>query len=179
MQRSNMAVATEYLDAVMLPPGCYSLTVEDDGGDGLEFWYWAVIGQNVGTGSISFRRRLSTIYVPVKGFDPDFGGDLYYDFIIPQSVNTEEELAQARRFSIYPNPASTYTMIELTGFIGEDVDWQLLDMTGRVLKAGQSTVVDQEQRLEISTSDLAAGLYTVRVLAAGKQYVEEVVVLPR
>ncbi|MEO0877581.1 MAG: peptide-N-glycosidase F-related protein, partial [Bacteroidota bacterium] len=83
MQRSGMQAATEYLDEVMLPPGCYSLTVEDSGGDGLDFWYWAVVGQNVGTGSVSFRRRISTITIPVKSFNPDFGGDLYYDFIIP------------------------------------------------------------------------------------------------
>ncbi|MEL7006943.1 MAG: T9SS type A sorting domain-containing protein, partial [Bacteroidota bacterium] len=72
-----------------------------------------------------------------------------------------------------------FTMLELTGFIGENVDWQLLDMTGRVLNAGQTTVVDQEQRLRIETANLPAGLYTVRVLAAGKQYVKEVAVMPR
>ncbi|MEL6658449.1 MAG: LamG-like jellyroll fold domain-containing protein [Bacteroidota bacterium] len=179
MQRSGMQAATEYLDEVMLPPGCYSLTVEDSGGDGLDFWYWAVVGQNVGTGSVSFRRRISTITIPVKSFNPDFGGDLYYDFIIPQTVNADEELEQVRRFSIYPNPAQDFTMLELTGFIGENVDWQLLDMTGRVLNAGQTTVVDQEQRLRIETANLPAGLYTVRVLAAGKQYVKEVAVMPR
>ncbi len=180
LERSNMTAATTYRDDIVLPPGCYSLTVEDDGGDGLDFWYWGAIGQNVGTGNVSLRRKISeTFYLSMQAFNPDFGGDLYYDFIIPQSVNTEEELEQPRRFSMYPNPAQDFTNIELTGFNGEDVDWQLLDMTGRQMRAGQTTVVGNEEVLQVSTSDLPAGMYTVRVYAAGKQYVQELVVMPR
>ena len=180
MERTNMSAATTYRDEIMLPPGCYSLTLEDDGGDGLDFWYWAVVGQNVGTGNVSLRRKITeTLYLAMQNFNPDFGGDLHFDFIIPQAVNTEEELEQARRFSMYPNPARNYTVVELTGFNGEDLDWQLIDLNGRVLRQGQTTVIDAKQTLQISTQDLTAGMYTVRVLAAGKQYVKELVVLPQ
>ena len=154
--------------------------MEDDGGDGLDFWFWAVVGQKVGTGNLSLRRQINpNFFLSVRNFNPDFGGDLYYDFIIPQAVNTEEELANARRLSVYPNPAQAFTNLELTGFNGEDLDWQLTDVNGKVLRSGQMTVVNDSEQVRVDTHNLAAGWYTLRVLAAGKQYVQEVVILPR
>lgn len=180
MERTSMSAATTYRDAIMLPPGCYSLTVEDDGGDGLDFWYWAVVGQNVGTGNLSLRREINpNFFLAIKSFNPDFGGDLYYDFVIPQAVSTEEELAAPRRLSVYPNPAQSFTNLELSGFTGEDLDWQLTDINGKVLRSGQMTVVNEEEQVRVDTQNLPAGWYTLRVLAAGKQYVQEVVVMPR
>lgn len=180
LQRNNLAAATTYKDDINLPPGCYSLTLEDDGGDGLDFWFWERIGENVGTGTASIRRQLTpTVAFAVKNFNPDFGGDLHYDFIIPQTVNTDDQLPNVRRFSLYPNPARDYTTMELTGFIGETVEWSLVDITGRVLQAGAQQVVGQEQLLQLDTSTLPAGWYTVRVQASQRQYVRELTVLPK
>lgn len=53
MECINMSVVIIYCDDIMLFFGCYSLMLEDDGGDGLDFWYWVVVGQNVGIGNVS------------------------------------------------------------------------------------------------------------------------------
>lgn len=179
LERNNMSVSTTYRDEIMLPPGCYTLTVEDDGGDGLDFWYWAAVGQNVGTGNLSLRRQLTqTFFSAVKTFNPDFGGDLHYDFIIPQAVGTEEELENPRRFSLYPNPARENTTLELTGFSGEQVAWQIMDMTGRVFQTGQTIVGSSEQLEQLDTRSLPAGMYIVKVQLDGKVYSQELVVMP-
>ena len=174
-----MSVSTTYRDEITLPAGCYTLTVEDDGGDGLDFWYWAAVGQNVGTGNLSLRRQLTqTFFAAVKSFNPDFGGDLHYDFIIPQAVGTEEELENPRRFSLYPNPARESTTLELTGFSGEQVEWQIMDMTGRIFQTGQTIVGSSEQLEQLDTRSLPAGMYIVRVQLDGKVYSKELVVMP-
>jgi hypothetical protein len=180
MQRSNLTAATTYRDFIDLTPGCYGLTVEDDGGDGLDFWYWAAVGQNVGTGSVSIRRQLTvSLFLGIKNFNPDFGGDLYYNFVIPEAVGTAEEVAEARRFSIYPNPATQISTLELTGFDGEIVNWQLLDMTGRIWQQGKTQVAGNLYEEGIQLSQLPAGMYLVKVMLEGKVYTEELVVMPR
>lgn len=178
LQRNLFTSSTTYQDEITLPPGCYSLTLEDDGGDGLDFWYWAAVGENVGTGNASIRRQLSpTLLYPVKNFDPDFGGDLHYDFIIPGTVDSKE-ITEARRFSIYPNPTSDFATIELTGYTGKDVQWQLLDINGRILKHNSSNTLGQTHFEEIRLHDLNAGIYVVRVVIDKKVFAREIVVTP-
>lgn len=178
LERSGMNANTTYRDEISLPPGCYSMTFEDDGGDGLDFWYWAAVGQNVGTGTLSFRRQLtSTFFAGIQTFNPDFGGDLHYDFIIPQTVGTEDELTAAQRFSLYPNPAQTYTTLELQGFVGQTVQWQIVDMTGRTLLQGATDVSDETHLQNWEISQLPKGMYLAKIQVAGKSFVRELVKL--
>lgn len=62
-------------------------------------------------------------YLVMQNFNFDFGGDLYFDFIILQVVNIEEELEQVCCFSMYFNFVWNYIVVELMGFNGEDLDW--------------------------------------------------------
>lgn len=180
MERNNLATATLYRDVIDLGPGCYGLTLEDDGADGLDFWYWAAVGQNVGTGSISIRRQLAaSIFLGIQNFNPDFGGDLYFNFVIPEAVNTTEGVDKARRFSIFPNPASQMSTLELSGFDGEMINWQLLDMTGRLWQQGQTQVSGRLHEERISLNQLPAGMYLVKVMLDGRVYTNELVIMPR
>jgi hypothetical protein len=180
LARNNMAAATTYRDDIALPPGCYSLEFEDDGGDGLDFWYWAAVGQNVGTGTLSFRRQFNqTVVLGVRTLNPDFGGNLHYDFIIPQAVGTEDVLTEPRRFSVYPNPAATQTTIELTGFTGETANWEIRDMTGRAVQHGRTAALGELHTEQLDVSSLPAGMYLVQVLLGQKVYTQEIVVLPK
>ena len=132
-ERSNFSNGTLYKDEVNLPAGCYTLTFEDTGNDGLDFWYWAAIGQNVGTGSLSIARRITpTLDVPVKQFNPDFGGTLYYDFVVGDITSTTQEETPSL-FSAYPNPTSDLLNIDLVGLQGQDIKFDLISVFVRVL----------------------------------------------
>ncbi|MEZ4985338.1 MAG: LamG-like jellyroll fold domain-containing protein [Saprospiraceae bacterium] len=176
MERGGMTAATTYRDEILLPAGCYSLTFEDDGGDGLEFWYWQVAGINVGVGTLSFTRRLTpTFYAGIKNFDPDFGGDLHYDFVIPQTTDTDEVLENPLRVSVYPNPTVDWATIECTGFAYQDAVWQLTDMTGRVLQKQAVQLIPEGTNQRVDLTNYPSGIYIVQLTTQGKTWYRELV----
>lgn len=177
LSRDNMSAATTYRDDIILPPGCYTFNFEDDGDDGLDFWYWALVGQNVGTGNLSFRRYANeTIVLPVYSLENDHGDGIQVDFIIPGTINSEE-VTQAQRLSVYPNPARSLAQVELTGFAGQEGRWQLVDLMGRVLQDHSFRAVGQEYLEELNLTALPAGMYVVRVVTEGRIYTQEIAVL--
>ncbi len=179
LSRNNMSANTTYRDDIALPAGCYTLDFQDDGDDGLDFWYWAAVGQNVGNGNLSFRRYVTeTIVLPVMSLQADHGAGIRMDFTVPQSVNTEN-LENAQRLSVYPNPATSLATLELTGFDGQGGHWQLIDLTGRVLQQQAFTAFGEDYREEILLNELPAGVYLVRVLTDGRTYTREVVKVGR
>lgn len=177
LERNNMSNGTTYSDEISLPAGCYSLDFEDDGDDGLEFWYWAVVGENVGVGALSFRRVITpTASIAVKTFDPDFGGGLKFDFVIPQS-EAAAEIEMPRRFSVYPNPASDEVSIELQGFPNQTFNVQLSDLTGRVIKEG---IIDHRFDTQVHAfrlPDVAGGMYSLKIWNGKEVRVREIVIL--
>jgi hypothetical protein len=179
MERSDFAASTRYLETIDLPAGCYRLTFFDDGDDGLDFWYWGAIGQSRGTGNLSMRRQIRPTLLTIEHlFDPDFGGDLYYDFVIPGLVNDTEEVEQAQRFSVYPNPARSYTQLELTGFAGETAYWSLHNTQGVAVAQGKQRVQAATETLQVDLDRLPAGLYLAKVRVGEQWYTRELVVLP-
>lgn len=177
LERNNMSNGTTYSDEISLPAGCYSLDFEDDGDDGLEFWYWAVVGENVGVGALSFRRVITpTASIAVKTFDPDFGGGLKFDFVIPQS-EAADEIEMPRRFSVYPNPASDEVSIELQGFPNQTFHVQLSDLTGMVIK---ESIIDHRFDTQVHPfrlPDVAGGMYYLKIWNGKEVRVREIVIL--
>jgi hypothetical protein len=177
LQRNIMFNNSVYDDEISLPAGCYSLDFEDDGDDGLEFWYWAVIGQNVGNGQLAFKRVITpTASIPVKTFDPDFGGGLKFDFVIPQS-EAADEIENPMRFSVFPNPAMDEITIELFGFPNQRLQVQLTDLTGKVLK---STTIDHDFNTQIHPfrlPEVAGGMYFLKITNGEQVRTREIVIL--
>jgi hypothetical protein len=177
LQRNIMFNNSIYDDEISLPPGCYSLDFEDDGDDGLEFWYWAAVGQNVGNGSLAFKRVITpTASIPVKTFDPDFGGGLRFDFVIPQS-DAANQIENARRFSVYPNPAMDVVSIEMKGFEHQAFVVQLLDLTGKVLKEISIDHQLENQVHPFTLPDVAGGMYYLKISNEEEVRVREIVIL--
>ena len=84
----NFANNTLYVDTILLGNGCFTFTLEDTGGDGLDFWYWDNVGQPDGTGYINFM-YYDTISI-FKTFHKDFGSRIVHSFrIIDQNSSND------------------------------------------------------------------------------------------
>ena len=172
MDRSQMTANTTYTDVIDLPNGCYTLNFEDAGNDGLSFWFFP---EN-GTGFLNLARLVGgTNLLTVKSFNPDFGGGVQYDFIIGQTVGTEE-VENARLVSVYPNPANDRLSLDLQGFASMPVEISLRDVTGRVLR-NLTTTANGADRFtqEIDLNGLPAGMYFLRVTNGKSVWSSEVV----
>ena len=163
MSRDQMLSNTNYADVIDLPNGCYTLNFEDAGNDGLSFWFFP---EN-GNGYLNLSRLIGANLVPVKTFTPDFGGGVQYDFVIAQTVGTND-VESAAMISVYPNPVSDVLKVELRGFAVGQMEISVSDVSGRVVRRVFTQVTNYERFMEeVSMDGLAAGMYFVRV-ANGK-----------
>ncbi|MEZ4939475.1 MAG: LamG-like jellyroll fold domain-containing protein [Saprospiraceae bacterium] len=171
LQRTNMLSNTTFEDDLDFPPGCYTLEFFDSGNDGLSFWFYP----NNGTGYLRLSRRINSISVPVKIFNPDFGAGVQYDFVIEGIVHTEDEQS-FRALSTYPNPTSGALNVELRGFGGETVELELTDAQGRqLLRRPLERVPADNWQTALDLGKYPPGMYFLRIKSPSKVWVQEIV----
>ncbi|MEO6758148.1 MAG: T9SS type A sorting domain-containing protein, partial [Saprospiraceae bacterium] len=172
LDRNQMTANTSYTDLIDLPAGCYTLNFEDTGNDGLSFWFFP---EN-GAGSLNIARLVGgNSLLTVKSFNPDFGGGVQYDFVIGETVGTENP-ESATRISLYPNPAKEVLNLDLQGFAAMPLEISLRDVTGRVLRSFKTIANGGERFSEsMDLQGLPAGLYFVRVTNGQSVWSSEVV----
>ncbi len=118
---TNLAANTLYFDTLDLSNGCYSLKVLDTGDDGLSYWAYP----DQGNGFFQFRPLTG----PSFNFDPDFGREINYSFVIGSFTNVKEN--KNIELIMFPNPTSDLVNFESNVLIEE---YKLIDMSGRVLQ---------------------------------------------
>jgi hypothetical protein len=171
LSKTGLTNNTTYLETIDFAPGCYTLTCEDTGNDGLSFWFYP----NYGNGTMAFQRQLANgTWVALHTFNPDFGRGVQFDFVVGSIVGTED-LTTTRHISVYPNPARQNLQVALTGFEGADVQVRLSDLTGRILSQQQVRDLHQEQ-LSFDVSQFPSGLYVLHCTDGLRNYTQQVVI---
>lgn len=176
IERDDMENATLYKDDIVLPPGCYTLHIEDSGDDGLYYWYWDATGVNVGSGSAQFKRVINeNIQLTVKGFESEFGRSIIFDFVLPLT-SSNESIEKAQRLSVYPNPASSLINVELQGFEAQELQLQVFSLTGQLVL---SEMIDHNgtafMKAEVNIDQLASGAYLMKVQGKDRVWTRELI----
>jgi hypothetical protein len=159
---SSMGNNKIYLDTIDLATGCYRLEWYDDGGDGLDFWYWAQTGQSRGTGYLRIREG-GTIK---KTFNPDYGSLVIHDFFIDNTsyveVNNEIE-----GFIVFPNPneEGIFKLESVRGF-SEGYSYSIFDISGRLVSSGNKL---NGKQVEINMSKESKGIYMLNLFKDGQK----------
>jgi hypothetical protein len=179
--RNNLNNNTTYVDTLDLPDQLYSLYIEDAGGDGLS--WWANTAQ--GSGSVSMRNIGVTgskppLYVDV--IEPDFGNFIIQNFSIGYEMTTgnpnyDETLwtppsvvginkitnnAEAKSFSVYPNPAIGYMNIESVDFSGRAYI-RVFNQLGTLIYQRHSGMQNGSVQT-INTQNWSKGVYFITIL---------------
>ena len=155
--RANMEANTLYKDTMVFEPGCYSLQLLDTGGnqnfneDGLSWW-----ANNDGNGYARLREVPGGYF---KYYQADFGTELTDYFRVGEyslsTFNLEKIICE-----VFPNPSRTYLNIYLELPSKENINIELIDFNGKVLK----TIEKQDfinEYIYFDTSNLSAGIYTL------------------
>jgi hypothetical protein len=156
MQNSPFLVAnTTYIETFNLPMGCYTFEFNDAGDDGL--YYWA--SPSNGTGFARMRANGAVR----RTFEAEFGKFFKYDFWTDGTVGNEE-VTQAERIVLYPNPSSGNYKLEMEGFSSNNIELAVYDLAGRQIWSGaldgmQAPIVIQE----IDLSGFPDGTYLLRI----------------
>ncbi|MBC9796738.1 peptide-N-glycosidase F-related protein [Sinomicrobium weinanense] len=99
---------TIYRDTVALSEGSYTFNVEDNAGNGLEFWYHTKDGR----GEV---KLLDTLGQAIKQFKSDFGSSIIYNFAVKKGIPYHTDPAP----SITVFPARTDGPVTLDYFANE------------------------------------------------------------
>lgn len=79
-------------------------------------------------------------------------------------------------FGVYPNPASTYAIVEIDLEATSDVALRLLDMSGKEMAARNYGAVETSSTIQMNTADLSAGVYLVELTVNGQRMTKRLVI---
>ncbi|MCH2045328.1 MAG: T9SS type A sorting domain-containing protein [Saprospiraceae bacterium] len=172
-ERSTASISTSstYTDVVQFTPGCYTISVQDNGGDGLSYW-----ANNDGSGSLTLNRDVPNVgLIPIIGFT-DFGNFIEYSFVIGSSqtqigegqsttcflsdvAKTESKALASYHF--YPNPNTGAFSLELDLDQTQDVNCTIYNSLGNKVHTEHFNSI-QAGILDFDL-DVPTGIYFLRV----------------
>jgi hypothetical protein len=104
-------------------------------------------------------------------FESDNGNNIYIDNInlYPSSMAGIVEVDEVTTLNVYPNPTTDITNIQIAGVEGQEYSITVLNGMGQqVHNVYQGGLTDGLNTFEYNTSDLAKGIYIVRIESEGK-----------
>ncbi len=154
LSRNGLASNTYYRDTLFLEDGCYTLEMNDTGGNGLEFW--AQPDQGAGL------FRVGNYSTTFKSFEPDFGNGITHSFGLGTLTNVET-IPFEYAYDIFPNPSTGQFTIALNLPQYEDVKLLVSDVTGRTIK---TQLIDpyNNGNINLELSDYPNGIYYCTIL---------------
>lgn len=155
------AANTIYSDSYYME-GCYTLIVEDYGGDGLQ--WWANTAQ--GSGYVNIRDANNNL---LKSFQSDFGKYFEYSFTTYNPLSVKSN-ALSNAYRIYPNPSHNAFSIE--GDL-ENSEVKLCDVLGHIVAA---PLQRNGKGIVVNTSGLVPGVYYVSISDARGVSVRKVII---
>lgn len=79
-------------------------------------------------------------------------------------------------FGVYPNPASTYAIVEIELEATSDVQLRLVDMSGKEVAARNYGAMETSSTIQLNTADLNAGVYLVELTVNGQRMTKRLVI---
>lgn len=107
------------------------------------------------------------IFVSSEGGDATKSGKIT---ILKVDDTSVEEVA-AEAISLYPNPVTDYATVQMTSAAGEEVQWQLIDLTGVLRQNGAfSTTTNGGAQFTVDCTPLGKGAYLLIIMRGEKRY---------
>jgi len=156
--RTNANNNTTYNDTVTLPTGCYSFILDDDGCDGINWWYYQYYNVNPGTGIVRFSPAVGI--PPLKTFNGDFGCQVIERFTVNYVLSTNDLQKMDQQVTLFPNPASNELNLLFDVTEKQDITYTITDVTGKQLLQGLIPQVSSVA-YPVNTTSLASGVYMI------------------
>jgi len=145
----------QIIEEFCLANGCYTFTIEDSFGDGLN----GASCSGVTAGDYKIEDYYQNSYATMQVADGDFGGSATHDFCVSNVGIDEKTLASI--IGVYPNPTKDVINIRYNTSESENLTITLLDTKGAVIlnniSANTATVT------QIDIANLSKGVYFLSI----------------
>lgn len=120
--------------------------------------------------SIGLPETKGTYYLTANLLDNGSSYTKDVTFIITNAApsSTAVSVDYDHKISLSPNPAQQSTALSVTLSRACEIQVNVTDMQGRIVKSMSKEGIAGTQKIEIGTNDLAAGLYLIQVKADGQ-----------
>ena len=151
---------TTYEDYYILN-GCYTLIVEDLGGDGLSWW----ANTSQGTGYVRLKDNNASVF---KTFQPDFGSRFEYSFTTDGPLSIDKNTLGGS-LNLYPNPSHNKFILE-----GSELDGAETHITNLLGQSILITIIKTKDAMEFNTTNLTPGVYFITIIKNGNRATKKV-----
>lgn len=151
--RQFLGANLTFIDSFEVNPGCYTITIKDEGCDGLSFWD----NTGAGTGYANLYRIGKN--VPIYYFPTDFGCEYKYSFTNYDLSGIQDVERNENKISCYPNPASNKVFADGTDYLGKAISIQIFAMNGSLVRAFNKNTTGTIVELDIT--GIKAGVYSI------------------
>lgn len=154
--RTNNANYTTYRDTVNLPSGCYTFIADDDGCDGISWWYYQYYSTNPGSGALRFTSVTNpAIY---KNFNGDFGCQTAERFTVGYLLSTNDMPKHENSVKLFPNPAVDELNVLFDVSEYQTVAYTIYDVSGKLALKGSFENISSVS-YPVNTTSLNSGVY--------------------
>jgi hypothetical protein len=176
MQWDTLNSNTAYIDTLNLAPGCYRISVDDSGCDGMSFWNNTAGG--TGTLRFDYANANNTIF----SFPGDFGCNFTKNFVIidehPNYTGIKSNAPSPNLVEVYPNPAGSIAYIKFDLNQSQTVNYKLMDINGRIIQ--QKTLSKITAAYEnVDLSQVSNGVYFVSIELQDKSVITKKLVIQK
>lgn len=159
-----------YRDTLNFLPGCYTIYMNDSGGDGLNFW----ANTNQGTGY--FRLRSANGGTVLKTFQADFGDNVNYQFTLNYVLPVTGPVPANASVTLFPNPNTGRFTATIHGQRYSDVRFRIRDLSGREVYAEDFRLAQSDDNFLMDLDGVAPGIYLVQIEGEGIHDVQRIVI---
>lgn len=105
----------------------------------------------------------AAVFFNISSSDDTEEANRPYLKVYPSSVGLQSSLATEMGLQCYPNPASNQATLEFTLNAMQNIAFELVDVTGRLINTREYAMAAGLNRITIPLSDVNAGLYYYRL----------------
>ena len=106
-------------------------------------------------------------------YDANHGNDTTCIFVTTQTQSGLDPLNPESSLTIYPNPFSTYCTLDFGSLKNEDIELQINDLTGRMMR---SQTIKSSTNFRLERGNLKPGIYMLRIKTKKQEVVKRLVI---
>ncbi len=99
----------------------------------------------------------------------DNGASMFESEVSTVSID-ENDLESVTKLALYPNPATDQVNISFNSVAEQTISIEIYDLSGRIVYASQSDVIQGENLIQTNTDNLVQGHYVLMVTGMNKTY---------
>jgi hypothetical protein len=160
-QRDNHVNSTIYRDTLNLGLGCYKLTIDDSGNDGISFW-----ANNDGSGYFRLWEVGGSIF---KTIQPDFGSQSIVNFTVVHTLDVPKYEVDLG-YQLYPNPTTGH--ITVNGGDMKGAVPTLYNAMGQEINAPSQV---SESTLTYNLNEYPSGIYFLSIVKNEHTWTQKII----